>query len=332
MGWLNRVRSRLGGARAAAATAPPGPLASEDVPMPPLELRRLVGPTEPEAFDNPAGGPVFGFAPEDYESVFDFGCGCGRLARQLLLQKSRPRRYVGIDVHKGMIEWCQRHLTPVDPRYRFFHHDVYAHSYAPGNRLQLSEPFPLADGEASLVLASSVFTHLYLSQAEYYLSEVARILSPGGTAFTTWFFFDRDSYPFLVEGPYCLYVGERDPTQAVIFDRRWFLDTVRRLGLGVKNTIHPPVSGHQWAVSLGRRDATTVDKFPLGEEQAEWLCGATAKPMARPEVAPEVAESLKVHAVDPQSTSSRPTAPPLFGVLAELEATRRALEEARRFR
>jgi SAM-dependent methyltransferase len=300
--------------------------------MPPLELRQLVGPTAPEAFDNPTGEPLFGLSSEAYESVFDFGCGCGRLARILLLQKERPRNYVGIDVHKEMIEWCERHLTPLDPHFRFLHHDVYAHSYAPGNRLQLAEPFPVPDGEATLVIALSVFTHLYLSQAEYYLSEVARILKPGGTALTSWFFFDRDSFPFLVEGPYCLYVGERDPTQAVIFDRRWFLDTVRRLGLGVKSTRHPPVGGHQWAVYLGRREENTVDAFPLGEQEAEWLCGATAKPMARPEVSPDVVESLKVQSTDPRSAPSPPTPPPLFGVLAELDATRRALEEARRGR
>jgi hypothetical protein len=100
----------------------------------------------------------------------------------------------------------------------------------------------------------------------------------------------------------------------------------------VKNTRHPPVAGHQWAVYLGRREEVPVDAFPLGEDEAEWLCGATAKPMARPEVSAEVAEKLKVHSVDPQSGPHRPEPPPLFGVLAELDATRRALEEARRYR
>jgi SAM-dependent methyltransferase len=297
-----------------------------------MELRRLVGPTDTESFDNPSGAPLFGLGPETYESVFDFGCGCGRTARQLILQTSRPRRYVGVDVHKGMIEWCQRNLTPADPQFRFLHHDVYAHSYAPGNRLRLSEPFPVADREVTLFIASSVFTHLYLCQAEYYLSEVARVLRPGGTALTTWFFFDRDSFPFLSEGPYSLYAGERDPTQAVIFDRRWFLDTVRRLGLGVRSARHPPVGGHQWAVFLGRREDVPADDFPLGEQDAEWLCGATAKPMARPEVSSDFVQSLKAQAVDVHSAPLRPPPPPLFGALAELEATRRALEEARRRR
>jgi hypothetical protein len=83
-------------------------------------------------------------------------------------------------------------------------------------------------------------------------------------------------------------------------------------------------------VYLGRREESMVDQFPLGDQDAEWLCGSTAKPMARPEIPPDVVDSLKIHSGDPEVTRGRPSPPPLFGVLAELEATRRALEEARR--
>src|SRR5262245_31456826 len=96
-------------------------MSSVSNPMPPRELRRIVGPTEPEAFDNPRGEPLFapaGLPPDAYDVVFDFGCGCGRLARQLLQQKPRPRRYVGVDAHRGMVEWCQQNLSPVDPAFQ----------------------------------------------------------------------------------------------------------------------------------------------------------------------------------------------------------------------
>jgi SAM-dependent methyltransferase len=287
----------------------------------------MVGPTEPEAFDNPGGQALFGLPAEAYDSVLDFGCGCGRVARQLLQQNPRPRRYVGVDVHRGMIEWCERHLATLDPGFRFFHHDVYAHSYAPDNSLRLAQPFPMADGECSLLVAISVFTHLYSSQSEYYLRELARVLRQDGMAVTSWFFFDRDSFPFLAEGPFCLFAGERDPTQAVLYDRRWFLDTVRSIGLAVTRTTPPPVPGHQWTVFLARRGPDTVDRFPLGAEGAEWLSGATRKPIASPAVPPEVARMAKVQSVDPPSRSSWPQPPPLFGVLAELGAARKELEK-----
>ena len=153
------------------------------IPLPPLELRTWVGPTDPADYENPSGTPIYaGFdVPlETYEAVFDFGCGCGRVARQLLQQDPKPRSYVGIDVNNGLVEWCQENLSPVDQNFRFFHHDVYSPNYAPGNRLQLALPLPANDGEFTLVIAHSVFTHLTRTQAEYYLSEIRRILGPRG--------------------------------------------------------------------------------------------------------------------------------------------------------
>jgi SAM-dependent methyltransferase len=302
------------------------------IPIPPLELRRMVGPTDAEAFDNPTGRLVYaecGLTAAMYESVLDFGCGCGRLARQLLQQHDRPRRYVGVDVHRGMIEWCQQNLSPVDPNFRFLHHDVWAPGYAPGNTLQLAQPFPVGDGEISLFFASSVFTHLLRRQTEYYLHEIKRILAPEGVAFTTWFFFDRDSFPFLHDGPFALFTGETDPAQAVIYDRRWFLDAVRDLGLGVIRTIRPPLAGHQWVVMLTRRAENMVDEFPLGEQDAEWLCGATAKPTAAPAIQPEAIEKRKVANVDSLPGPVWPQLPALFGPLAELAAMREELERLR---
>src|SRR5262249_27655352 len=149
-----------------------------------------------------------GLPPDAYDVVFDFGCGCGRLARQLLQQKPRPRRYVGVDAHRGMVEWCQQNLSPVDPAFQFFHHNVYSPSYAPENSLRLAEPFPVEVGEVSLFIGLSVFTHLCRPQTEYYLGELERVLRPRGVAFTTWFFFDRDSFPFFPEGPFSLYTSE----------------------------------------------------------------------------------------------------------------------------
>jgi SAM-dependent methyltransferase len=305
----------------------------DSIPMPPSDLRRMVGPTDSEAYDNPNGEPIYakvGLNPDAYESVFDFGCGCGRIARQLLQQNPKPRRYVGIDVHRQMLEWCQTNLTPVDPNFQFFHHDVYAPGYAPRNTLQLAQPFPVPDEGFSLVIANSVFTHLFRRQTEYYLSEVARILKPNGVAITSWFFFDRDSFPFLLTGPFCLFSSEVNPTEAVIYDRRWFIDIVRNLGLGVRSTIPPSVAGHQWYVFLIRRSVDTVDQFPLGEEKAEWLCGASLKPIAKPALSAEVIQKGKVASNDSQAAPQRLQPPALFGTLAELASTRRELEDMKR--
>jgi hypothetical protein len=228
-----------------------------------------------------------------------------------------------------MLDWCVENLSAIDPNFQFFHHDVYSPTYAPGNSYCLAEAFPVKDGEFSLVLAASVFTHLLKQQAEYYLYEVARILSPRGIAFTSWFFFDKDSFPFVRPGPHCLYVNEIDPTQAVIFDRRWFIDTIRRSGLCVRLTVPPPVAGHQWHVLLEKRTAVAMDRFPLGSDGAEWLCGATEKPRAQPRISQADRERWHVDdTVSPVASEATATAAPpppiLVGPLAELAAIKRS--------
>jgi SAM-dependent methyltransferase len=288
-------------------------------------MRGMVGPTDARFFENPGGRPIFeafGLPLEVYGSVFDFGCGCGRQARQLLLQTPRPRRYVGIDPNREMIAWCRSNLTPADPNFQFRHHDVYSPSYAPDNSIKLAEPFPVEDGAFSLVLAHSVFTHLTQAQTDYYLHEVARVLAPDGLAFTSWFFFDRRSFPFLAEGRHCLFVDENAPSEAVIFDREWVLEAVRRAGLSVWRTHPPSIAGHQWSVFLTRRSPGTVDDFPVGDELAEWLCGATAKPMAAPRVDIEAVTGERPGATA-GNAGGWPEPPALKGPLAELAAARR---------
>ena len=84
-----------------------------ELPLPPLELRRIAGPVEPRYYDNPERGLVFPYLPRQaYEKVFDFGCGCGRIARQLIQQDPAPQRYVGIDVDLKAIAWCRENLAP----------------------------------------------------------------------------------------------------------------------------------------------------------------------------------------------------------------------------
>src|SRR6185436_13943659 len=104
--------------RAGAAPVVSGP------PLPPHELRVLVGTTDEAHYDNPTGEPLWGLPREAFDLVLDWGCGCGRLARKLLLQREPPRRYLGVDLHRGMVRWCSEHLAPLAPGFEFVHQDV----------------------------------------------------------------------------------------------------------------------------------------------------------------------------------------------------------------
>ena len=85
------------------------------LPVPPPEMRALTGLTDEAFYDNPGGGlvlPEIESDPAAYDRILDLGCGCGRVARQLIQQHPRPSRYVGIDLHRGMVGWCQAQLAP----------------------------------------------------------------------------------------------------------------------------------------------------------------------------------------------------------------------------
>jgi SAM-dependent methyltransferase len=221
--------------------------ADPELPIPPLEMRMLVGPTEPAQFDNPTGGLVFtGLPAEQTRSVLDFGCGCGRIARQLIQQSPRPQRYEGVDLHAGMVHWASENLAPRAPGFRFTHHDVFYPAFNPGEGKPQHERMPFSDGEFSLVVAHSVFTHLLQSQAEAYLAEMARMLEPGGVLLCTWFLFEKRDFPMMQEEQNTLFINESDVRNAVIFDRDWVRSAAAAVGLTLRDAHPPAIRGFQW--------------------------------------------------------------------------------------
>jgi len=221
------------------------------LPIPPLEMRRLVGPTDPAAFDNPDGALVYPCLDERlYARVFDFGCGCGRIARQLIQQSPRPERYVGVDLHRDMVRWCRRNLEPRAPGFAFHHHDVVNVSFNPGQGKPSTRPLESDDDFATLVNAWSVFTHLLEDQAAFYLREVARILEPGGVFHGTWFLTDKRLFPMMRTHQNALYINTVDPTNAVVFDREWLRSQAAEAGLAIVAARRPEVRGYHWVIQM----------------------------------------------------------------------------------
>jgi SAM-dependent methyltransferase len=221
--------------------------------VPPLELRELVGPREPEAFDHPRGQSVFPTLTrlELYDFVLDFGCGCGRVARRLAVADApMPERYVGVDLHAGMIAWANQNLAPRLPGFTFIHQDVFNTSFNPRGSLPQMAPFPVEDGSVSLLLALSVFTHLVQAQAELYLDEIKRVLRPDGVALATFFLFDKAYFPMMQDFQNALYINDVDPTNAVIFDREWLLAALDMRELRIQEVRSPPVRGYHWELEI----------------------------------------------------------------------------------
>jgi SAM-dependent methyltransferase len=104
---------------------------------------------------------------EQFSSVLDFGCGCGRQMRWMA-ELANGRRLHGTDICADAVRWNQRHL----PFARF-------------TRNGPAPPLPFDDATFGLVYALSVFTHLSEPAQRAWLAELRRVTLPGGVLLLT---------------------------------------------------------------------------------------------------------------------------------------------------
>jgi 2-polyprenyl-3-methyl-5-hydroxy-6-metoxy-1,4-benzoquinol methylase len=134
----------------AGARRPPRPAPADAVPLPPEVLRLMVAGTGDADWFLAAGKLAADALAEllarngidlaACESVLDFGCGCGRVARHIL---HLPAALHGCDSNPVAVEWCGEHL--------------------PGGRFRvnaLASPLDYDAESFDVVYAFSVLTHL----------------------------------------------------------------------------------------------------------------------------------------------------------------------------
>ena len=102
---------------------------------------------------------------ESFESVLDFGCGCGRVLRHWIHTEGPTFR--GTDHNPKLVGWAKENL-PFEIKQ---------------NRLE--PPLAYNEGSFDLCYAISVFTHLPEQLQEAWLKELHRILRPNGILFVT---------------------------------------------------------------------------------------------------------------------------------------------------
>jgi len=140
-----------------------------------------------------------GLAPES--RVLDVGCGIGRVARALTAVVTPPGSHLGFDVSRTDIRWCRSHLGRRFPAFSFVHADVRNPVYNPRGRVEPTNfSFPCADSSVDVVVATSLFTHLLDAAAARYMSEVARVLRPGGRCLATFFLLCDESRALSARG------------------------------------------------------------------------------------------------------------------------------------
>lgn len=291
---------------------------ASELPLPPLELRELVGPTDPALFDNPTRAPVFeGLPPQAWRTYLDFGCGCGRSARRIMQQQPRPERYIGVDLHRGMVQWCQENLAPRAEGFEFIHHDVYSPCLNPDPLRPWVQPLPVEDGSVTLMEATSVFTHLIEGQAEFYLDEVQRVLAADGRLVSTWFLFDKAGFPYMQDNQNALYINDRDPTNAVVYDRAWLGAALASRGLVIAGVYPPSVRGFHWTLHIVR-DGPGVQAVEIPPDSAP--AGRRAPPLLREGADRFGLDGAPVSLAVPKAPRSEP--PPPSPLAIELQAAK----------
>ena len=219
---------------------------------PPYSLRAFVGGAQ--GFDQ-----VGRWFVEDCRKLFsrgaqilDIGCGCGRLAYALATDPALCEldiSYVGMDVDRACVRWCRKHITPMNPRFNFYHADCYNASYNPrGKAAAASYRLPHPDGSFQVILLTSVLTHVLEEELRHYLAEVARLLAPDGVAYASLFLYRSGSeaatglerhsplaFPFVQE--HCAVNRLDCPANAVAYREDFVMDVVNEAGLRLTEPI-----------------------------------------------------------------------------------------------
>jgi SAM-dependent methyltransferase len=107
---------------------------------------------------------IIGRGLDSFESILDFGCGCGRMLLWLE-DLGRTRALHGTDIDAEAVEWAREHIPFV----------TFAVNAA-------DPPLPFDSAAFDLVVNHSVFTHIDAARQDAWLTELRRVIRPGGLA------------------------------------------------------------------------------------------------------------------------------------------------------
>lgn len=138
---------------------------------------------------------------QPHHRVLDVGCGIGKQAVPLTRYLNSDGSYEGFDIVEDGVSWCAQNISRRYPNFNFRHVNVFNKHYNPDGAVLASEwKFPYSDGEFDFVCLISVFTHMLPSAVENYISEISRVLKPGGKSFISFLLLNDESRGLVSSG------------------------------------------------------------------------------------------------------------------------------------
>ena len=145
------------------------------------DIRFLIGHAHIERFQEHVG-------LDSDMRILDIGCGIGRDAFQLLDFLSPKGEFIGTDVIRDSIIWCQTNITRRYRNFRFYHFDMENELYNPyGTKTSMDFTLPVEDGSVDRIILSSVFTHLWSRRFSITCVRSRRALKPNGLTYASFF-------------------------------------------------------------------------------------------------------------------------------------------------
>lgn len=215
----------------------------------PINLVNLTG-GGPETFDTISGQHMAKLREfiglRDDLKIIEIGCGIGRDAIPLTEILSRRGSYIGIDIIKDSIDWCNANIAKRYPNFSFVHFDVKDQLHNPGGQSSTSKiTLPAEDKSIDLIIIQSVFTHMFREDIIHYMKEFARVLKSSGRAYATCFLVDdgvlararqTNLTPYNLRfehalGDGCFINDPKHPAGAVAYTREAFASMIDQTGL-----------------------------------------------------------------------------------------------------
>ena len=176
-------------------------------------------------------------------TMLDVGSGIGRLAVVMTGYLTAEGSFEGFDVVKKGVDWCQKHITRRYPNFVFTHIDLKNDLYNLSTETAARDfVFPYTHDRFDVVTLFSVFSHMIPDDIDHYLSEIRRVLKPGGRCVATFFILDDVALKHIAEGrtgefnfPYrragYAYLDEKVKEANVAYEKDFLLSMIARNGL-----------------------------------------------------------------------------------------------------